>query len=110
MKKTIILLFMLALTISCNSGDDYVGKWYNKNNNIHITIIKAGDKGCIIRIYGRDKENGQYYDIYDYSNYFIYDDGYFYKSEENRKKGIPNLILQDKNHIIDVDGNIYTKI
>ena len=49
-KKTIILLVMLALTISCNSGEDYVGKCYNKNNNRHITIIKAGEKGCIIRL------------------------------------------------------------
>lgn len=100
LKNIFILALLLIITISCNSGDDYLGNWYNKKYNKHLFISKAGNKGYLIRLYTRD---------FDKSNYFIFEDGYFYSSEENLKKNQPNFIVQNKNQIISYNGFLFTK-
>ncbi len=95
MKKIFILLLLFVVTISCNSGDDYIGNWYNKYDNKCI-ITKAGNKGYMIN----DERHGFF---------LIFDDGYFYLSEEDRKNNKPALIVKDKNHMLDGKGNLFTK-
>ena len=41
--------------------------------------------------------------------FLIFDDGYFYLSEEDRKNNKPALIVKDKNHMLDGKGNLFTK-
>ena len=103
LKNIFILALLLLITISCNSGDDYLGNWYNKKYNQILFISKAGNKGYLIRLYG-----GKNF-FSDESKYFIFEDGYFYLTEEDRKKNRPTLIIQNKNQIISSDGFLFTK-
>jgi hypothetical protein len=104
LKNIFILTLLLVLTLSCNSGDDYLGNWYNKKYNQILFISKAGNKGYLIRLYG-----GKGFSFTDDSKYFIFEDEYFYLTEEDRKKNKPFLIVQNKNQIISYDGILFTK-
>jgi hypothetical protein len=106
-KKIFIYVIILIITISCNNGDNYLGNWYNKNYKTHLYISKAGNKGYIIRSY---RTKSMYYENFDKSDYFIFDDGYFYLNEENRNKNIPTFIVKDKNQIVTYNGILYSKI
>lgn len=104
LKNIFILALLLVLNISCNSGDDYLGNWYNKKGSQILFISKAGNKGYLIRVYG-----GKGFNFTDESKYFIFEDEYFYLTEEDRKKNKPSLIVQNKNQIISSNGILFTK-
>lgn len=93
--KKIFILLLFILTISCNSGDDYIGNWYDQYNNKCI-ITKAGNKGYMFNLRTQ-------------ANFLIFDDGYFYLSEEDRKNNKPVMIIKDKKHMITLKGRMWTK-
>lgn len=102
MKNLIILISLFFLMISCKSGDDYLGNWFDKKNNTYLYISKAGEKGYLIRLTNREYE-------LDKTSFYIFDDGYFYLYEDDKNKESFKFIIQNEETILSVNGFVFKK-